>query len=403
MRGDLDLLYIGARLLEATIEELQLYTPAEIVAEFERALLRELNFAHELSNLETARQLLEPDRPVVIPRPYPELSAKTVLTMEYFRGKPVRSLERRSAAAKRAAAEIVRGAARQVFVDGFFHGDPHAGNILIDETGTLCLIDLGLVGRLSVEQRQQIVTLVIAALTNDSSTMASTLLAMGTPTQRVNLAELKAEITRIRREQLAVGSLEQVDSGAFVQEFAAAAAHFRIKLAPEYAIMIKAAATIEGVVRGLDPEVDIAGIARPYAERIVAERFAPDRMLEQALTRATGVGGLVARMPDQLEQLMHDVETGNLQLRALTPELDQLPQLVRWASRRLSWGLFAATMSLCAAVIVAGEPSGTLALALGVICLVLAVLGWTGTFVSYFVGSGVTLRVGPLIKLFRRS
>ena len=253
MRGDLDLLYIGARMLESTIEELQLYSPSEIVAEFERGLLRELNFANELNNLETARTLLEPGRPVVVPKPYAELSSKTVLTMEYFRGKPVRSLERGSPMAKAAAAEIVRSAARQVFVDGFFHGDPHAGNMLINDEGTLCMIDLGLVGRLSVEQREQIVSLVIAAFTNDTSSMASTLLAMGTPTQRVNLAELKADISRIRREQLDVGSLDNMDSGAFVQEFAAAAVKYRIKLAPEYSIMIKAAATLEGVVEASIP------------------------------------------------------------------------------------------------------------------------------------------------------
>jgi ubiquinone biosynthesis protein len=403
MRGDLDLLYIGARMLESTIEELQLYSPSEIVAEFERGLLRELNFGTELSNLETARALLEPDRPVVVPRPYPELSGKTVLTMEYFPGRPIRALVRASPEAKRAAAEIVRSAARQVFVDGFFHGDPHAGNILVNDQNTLCMIDLGLVGRLNAEQRAQIVTLVVAALTNDTSTMASVLLAMGTPTQRVNLAELKAEISRIRREQLDVGSLGKMDSGKFVQEFAAAAAHFRIKLAPEYSIMIKAAGTLEGVVRALDPEVDIAGIARPWAERIVAERFAPEHMLEAALSRATGVGGLVSRMPDQLEQLMHDVETGNLQLRALTPELDQLPKLVRWASGRLSWGLFSSAMSLCAAVLIASEPLWFVAQGLGIFCVLAAVLGWTATFLSYFVGSGHTVRLGPIIRLFRRE
>ena len=166
--------------------------------------------------------------------------------------------------------------------------------------------------------------------------------------------------------------------------------------------MIKAAASLEGVIRALDPEVDIVGIARPFAEQIVAERLAPARLLEQALTRATGVGGLVARMPDQIEQLLHDVETGNLQLRAVTPELDRMPQLMRWSSVRLSLGLFAASMSLCCAVLVAGEPTTTLAIWLAIATFVFAVLGWGATFVSYFVGSGQTLRVAPIIKLFRR-
>ncbi len=402
MRGDLDLLYIGARVLESTIEEMQLYTPSEIVAEFERGLLRELDYGHELANLETARRLLDPERPIEVPQALPELSRKTLLTMSYFPGQSIRKLETGTPAAKRAAAEIVRVAAKQVFIDGFFHGDPHAGNILIDEQGTLCMIDFGLVGRLSVAQRDQIVSLVIAAFTNDTSTLASTLLAMGTPTTRVSLAELKAEITRIRTEQLEVGSLDALDSGALAQEFAAAAARFRIKLAPEYTILVKAASSLEGVVRALDPEVDLVGIARPYAERIAAERFAPTRLLEQALTRATGVGGLVARMPDQIEQLLHDVETGNLQLRALTPELDQLPRVMRWSSARLSLGLFAASMSLCCAVLVAAEPVGTLAVWLAIATFGLALLGWGATFASYFIGSGQTVRVGPLIKLFRR-
>ena len=186
MRGDLDLLYIGARMLESTIEEMQLYTPSEIVAEFERGLLRELDYHHERENLETAHRLLDPKRPIVVPQPYAELSCKTLLTMSYFAGQSVRKLESGSPAAKRAAAEIVRAAAKQVFVDGFFHGDPHAGNILIDEQGTLCMIDFGLIGRLSATQREQIVTLVIAAFSNDTSTLASVLLAMGTATTRVN-------------------------------------------------------------------------------------------------------------------------------------------------------------------------------------------------------------------------
>ncbi len=403
MRSDLDLLFLGARIVEATIEEAQLYAPSEIVAEFERGLLRELNFATELANLETARQFLEPRFDLSVPRPYPEYSSKSILCMEYFAGKPVRTLETGSEMAKKAAATIVEVGARQVFIDGFFHGDPHGGNILVNEQGSLCMIDLGLVGRLTIEQREQIVTLAMATLMNDTSTMASTLLAMGTATTRVNLSELKAEITRIRREQLEVASLDEVDSSEFAQEFAAAAARFKIRLAPEYAIMVKAAATLEGVIRGLDPNVDLPAIVRPTIEQVVSDRMSPDRMVQSALTRATGMGGLVSRMPDHIEQLMHDMETGNLQLRALTPELDSLPHLVRWSSGRASLTAFSATMSVCCAVLVAMGPASTLQWGLAVFTLICAVMGWSGTFFSYWIGTGQAVSVSPLIRLFRRK
>jgi len=403
MRSDLDLLYLGARIVESTIEEAQLYAPSEIVAEFERGLLRELNFANELSNLETARQFLDPKIDLSVPRPYTEYSSNSVLCMEYFAGKPVRTLDTGSLHAKKAAAIIVEVAARQIFIDGFFHGDPHGGNILVGDEGSLCMIDLGLVGRLSIEQREQIVTLAMATLMNDTSTMASTLLAMGTATERVNLSELKSEISRIRREQLEVASLDEVDSSQFAQEFAAAAARFKIRLAPEYAIMVKAAATLEGVIRGLDPGVDIPAIVRPTVEQVVSERMSPDRMVHDALTRATGMGGLVSRLPDHLEQLMHDMETGNLQLRALTPELDSLPQLVRWSSGRASLTAFSASMSICCALIVAMSPASHLQWGLAAFTLLCALIGWGITFASYWIGTGQAVSVSPLIRLFRRK
>ncbi len=91
-----------------------------------------------------------------------------------------------------------------------------------------------------------------------------------------------------------------------------------------------------------------------------------------------------------------------MQVRTVTPEADRLPHLMRWSSARLSLALFAASMSLCCAVIVAAEPASTLVIWLAIGTFALAVLGWGATFFSYFVGSGQTVRVAPIIKLFRR-
>ncbi len=402
MRGDLDLLYLGAQVLEASIDELALVGISGIIEEFERGLLKELNFQEELGNLMEFRRNLDPERKVTVPRPFPELSSRTVLTMELFEGKPIRTLEPRSPEAKAAVEEIVHSACKQIFVDRVFHGDPHSGNILIDAKGTLCMLDLGLVGRLSAEQRDDIVALLIAAISGDSSAIARVLLKMGTPTQRVNLQDLRSEIDRIRSQYLTVGSLGNVDSAGFAEDFAKAAGRFRIKLAPEYAIAVKAFATIEGIVRHLHPEVDLVGIVQPYAREIIARRLDPQRLARELFGELTGLGATLRTLPDQIDQVLHDFETGNLQVRAVTPELDALPAVVYQLGGRLVLGAFAASMTIATAIVVPDRLAWSVKLVLAIACGLLAASSWMILFWWHFLGRGKPVRLTPMLRLFRR-
>ena len=402
MRGDLDLLFLAAQVLEASIDEMQLLGVTQVVEEFEKGLLQELDFGIEIANLLEARSHLDPERRVTVPRPYPDLSCHNVLTMEFFEGRPLRDLEPRSEQARHAVEEVVHAACKQIFVDGFFHGDPHAGNILIDDDGTLCMLDLGLAGRLSDAQRDQFVTLAIATLAGDSATIARIMLRMGTPTQRVSLAELRAEIERIRGKYLAVESLADLDSAAFAEEFADAAQRFRIKLAPEYSILAKAGSTIEGIIRHLHPDVDLAAISRPYVQQILAARYAPATLVGDFLGEAGGLASLVRELPPKLDQILHDVESGNVQVRAVTPELDDVPDLLHQLAGRLGLTAFAAAMTLAAALLLASDGGAVWRVVLGVSCALTAAGAWTVLFLWHVVGRGKPLRLRPWIRIFRR-
>lgn len=408
IRGDLDLLFLAARLVEAAFEDAQLYAASDIVAEFERSLVRELNFTHELGNLLVARQHLRPEVPVHVPKPHPELSARTVLTMEFFPGKSLRTLAPRSPAASHAVELITRAACKQVFADGFFHGDPHPGNVLVDEAGNLCNIDWGLVGQLSLEQREDLVGLVLAAISADAGTMARLFLKMGTPTRRVNLAEFKSDILRIRRDHLAVGGLGQVDSQAFIQEFVGAANRFGIRLAPEYSVLVKAAATLEGVFRSLDPDVDVVAIARPYLEDLVRSRYAPKRLAEELLSEATGIGSLVRQLPGHVDQLFHDLESGNLQVRTRAPELAPLIPAIENLGSRVTMGLFSASLSVAAALLLPNDPfaveiRGRMVPVFGLAVATLATLGWVILWTWYWVMRGQRMSWMEIYRLYRRS
>ena len=403
MRSDLDLLYLVARTLETAIDEAQLAAVSEVIVEFEKGLLRELDFTAELENLETARRLLDPARRLVVPKPHRELSARTVLAMEFFPGRPLRVLEPRSAAARQAAEELVRAAVKQVFVDGFFHGDPHPGNVLVNDAGDVCLIDFGLVGHLDAGQREDLVTLILALIVGDDATIARVLLRMGSQTRRVSLAELRAEVFRIRTTYLTVAALTDVDTGGFAEAFGQAANRFRIKLAPAYAILTKATATLEGIIRTWHPHIDLVAIARPTVERIVADRWSPTRLLSDAMSGVTGVGSLLRGLPAQLEQLLADVESGNLQVHAVSPALEALPDRLQQLGGRLSLTAFAAALSICAAILVPAELQRDLRSALFLLCITLAVLGWTVLLWWTVLGRGRPLRLAPLLKLFRRG
>lgn len=403
IRSDMDLLYIGARLLEARVEELRLIEPSRTVMEFERELLRELNFAYELDNLVTARQFLDPARPVSVPAPLPELSSSRVLTMEHFAGRSVRTVEPGSPEARAAAQEIVHAAARQVFHDGFFHGDPHAGNILINDLGQLCMIDCGLMGRLSVQQRRDIVLLIVAAMTNNSSVMATAFLRMGEPTERVQLGAFKEEIQRIRSTYLEVGNLGEVQASRFAAEFMASARRHHIRFPPHYMLLVKALVTLEGLVRWLDPEVDLVGIGRRYVGEVTSSGLAPEAMLGQATAGLVGLGVHLERVPTLLEQVLHDYETGNLQIQASTPRLDLVPEVLTQSSYRQGFATFAGSMAICAAILLTRLEAPGLVLFLFIFCLSAAVLVFALLLIGRLIPAQGQIKLKPLLQLLRRD
>jgi ubiquinone biosynthesis protein len=402
MRSDLDLLYLAAQALEASIDEMQLFGVVSIVEEFEKGLIRELDFTEELSNLLEFQRNLDPERKVAVPRPHPELSTRTVLTMQFFAGRPIRKLEPKSPEAQAVVNEIVHAALKQVFVDGVFHGDPHAGNLLYDDDLTVCMIDLGMVGRVSAEQRDDIVTLMIATISNDSTTVARLLLKMGTPTQRVNLNELKADIERIRSKHLMVKNFGEYDSAGFIEEFAKAAGRYRIKLATEMSILAKAAATLEDIIRTLHPDVDLIGIARPFLDDIVQRRLSPQRILGNMMSEASGIGSMLRTVPGQIDQLMHDFETGNIMVRAVTPQLDDVPRRLHALGGRLTLAAFASATTIATAIAMPETTASTPRMLTAAVLAIAATASWGTLLAWHWFGHGRPLRLTPLLRFFRR-
>ncbi len=232
--------------------------------------------------------------------------------------------------------------------------------------------------------------------------MARVLLTMGTPTQRIKLGEFKAEIDQIRTKYLDVSSLAAADTAGFIEAFSALAARHRIRLPSDMAVLAKAAATLEGIVRTLHPDIDLIALARPMIEGIVRQRLSPKQLLGEMISEGSGIASMLRTVPGHLEQLLHDFEGGHLQLRALTPALDELPARLHALGGKLSLAAFASA-TLTAAAILAPQAAGSMSMTVVATLLGLAsAFGWVVLLAWQGLGHGKPLKLAPLLRLFRR-
>ena len=408
IRSDLDLLYYLARVLEATIQEFELYTPTAIVREFEKAILSELDFTEEAANIREFAANFADVAEVGTPKVYDDLTNEQILTLEFIEAIKMSEVEGGSEHAQVVLKNLLDAMCKMVMYDGFFHGDPHPGNILVQPDGRLIFIDFGLVGRLSNAQQDDLIYLIISVLTGDVEGISRSLLKMGRPVGRVNLREFKQDIVRIRDEFM-LSSLKDINVTRFVQECTKAAQHHRIRLNPNYAILTKAAATIEGIMRALDPQMDIMAVGMPYARQLARDRFSARKVAQTAVQTAIGLSGFLTQVPQQLDQVLTDLEQGNLELRVRHPVLDDIGKLLNTLATRVFLGVIAAGLTVAAALLLR-DVSYTVfetrvVEIIGLVCALQAFLFFWWALGWHVVGGGgsTKLRLGPLMRLLRRK
>ncbi len=330
---DLDLLYYLARLLEAVVEEVGLYSPTGIVEEFDKAIQEELDFVAEARNLEAFREKNDARPQIVIPTVRPELSCRTVLTMEYLRG--VKITEIQDPQQRQALAQlVVELSFQELFEDGLFHGDPHPGNLLVLDDGRVGLLDLGVVGRLSPQMKQTLVILTLAIALRDADSVARLLYRVGIPDARTDLAAFRRDIEQVLARYLGK-SLDQVDAASLLADLFDLAVRYRIKVPKEYALLSRAAITIEGILRQLDPKLDIAAAALPSLRRSMFSLLGGmggSASLEGGLLRGVlRIQELTQDVPAQLSQVLMDLGGGkfmvNVQAQAFTEIVAALRRL----------------------------------------------------------------------------
>jgi len=387
IEADLGLLQYVARLLEALVEETGIYTPSDIVEEFDRAIHEELDFHNEAKN---ARDMARASRDlsfVVIPRVHDALSSATVLTLDYVEGiKPADVAGREGYDAEKVARNIIEAAFRQLFGEGIFHGDPHPGNVLVLPDNRIAFIDFGLVGRIGRPMQEALVTLIMGVALRDPETVARVLYRIGVPEAQTAITSLRSDIAGILDRYLGL-KLDEIQSATLLRDLLDLAIRHKIRVPKEYALLSKASVTIEGLIRGLYPDLDLLEVGLPYAKEMLFARFNPTDASGTLMKSILKLQGMAEDVPAQLSQILSDLEGGKLRVNVRSESFDRIADNVRSLGLTVFLGLVASSLAMGGLLVVSRQLGGSRGLLLlGFAALLLAGFLFGAALTAYWVG-----------------
>ena len=349
---DVDLLYWLARAIERAIPESRRYSPVDLVSEFDRSIKAELDFMQEAEHAERFAKNFEGDARVRFPKVYRKASGKRVLTLEFLDGRRLTDAIAAGVDGKYIATTSVGVVIKMIFEDGFFHADPHPGNILVlgpPESPTIGLLDLGLVGHLTGPMRDRALDLMVAAVREDFDAVADALYALGRPTRKVDMPVFRNDVATLGRKYLGK-RLGEVEVSALVRDLIWGAVKHGIDMPPDFMLVGRALMTMEGTGRQIHPQLDLVTEARPYFLRLVAQRYSPDKLTGDLLKTALRMSGAAGQMPEQLAEILDDLRKGHLTLKTTDT---QAMSVYDRLGRRMYAGLVVASLVLGGSVVIA--------------------------------------------------
>ena len=348
--SDLDLLHMLASLVERAIPETHLYSPVGLVHQFDRAIQEELDFSQEAENASRFARNFEGDAGIRFPKVYRAASSKRIITLEYFNGKKLDQAIEAGASPQRIVKIALNAMVKQIFDDGFFHADPHPGNVIVLGEGDECvlgLIDLGMVGRLSPRLRDLTIDLMVAASRSDYEAIADALYAIGTPSRRVELPAFHADVAHLSERYLG-RAIKDIEASVFIRDLLRLSAKYGLEIPTDFVLVAKAMMTVEGIGKQIDPSLDLFSESRPLFLNLLRRRYSPEKLGMQLLRRVERLSAMTSNLPQQLQDVLEDVRMGRLQVRTEDPEAARASDRL---GRRILTGLLVSSSSIGSAML----------------------------------------------------
>ena len=354
---DLEILAHIAELMEQYLEEVQGHQPMAIVHEFARSLSREIDFSIELANIQRFARQFEGNPTIHVPEVHPELSTDRVLVMEYVVGiKSSKSDALREQGydlpliAERGANLVME----QIFVHGFFHADPHPGNIFILPDNVICFIDFGQMGRLSLKDREDFTDLVLNLVAGSEQKIVNGVLKVTVQLGEVDRDRLAQDLGNLMDMYL-YRPLADLEAGKILQDLLDLVSRHKLSFKPSLYLMMKALSTVEGVGLMLDPKLELISLAKPFMQRIRLARMKPGRIAEELSSTGVSYLALFKELPDEIRSILHQLRSGRMRLEFEHRGLKALGASLDRVSNRISFAIVLAALIVGSSLIVLSD------------------------------------------------
>jgi ubiquinone biosynthesis protein len=349
---DIAILEHIAQQLHGHMEVVAPYDLPALVREIKKVLRLEIDFTREARHMQIAGNALAEDPNVSIPKVFGDFSTSRVLTMELIVGIKIKDLTGQKGGKPEALARNgLRLTIKQIFEDGFFHADPHPGNVLVTPGNVFCLLDWGMVGRLTPAVRLQLVDLIEAAIDKDSERLMEMILSIVKPMGEVDQQRLEKDLLAILDIHHSL-ALNEINIGSLLLEISGIIHENRLRLPADLAIMIKALITAEGTARSLYPELNVVREAEPYIKRLSLSRWKPHTMWRNFVHSLRQFTALQRNLPDRLNRILEHLDSGRLLIRFKHENLDELSNTLENISNRLTFGIIIGALIIGSSMII---------------------------------------------------
>jgi ubiquinone biosynthesis protein len=378
VQTDLNILEILADKIHHNVEALQMYDLPGIVATNRRTLLKEIDFSREARYIQIAKAKIEPSSDIVIPEVFTEFSTPRVLVTEFVKGTKISSrMDIGQDHRKSLAAAGLQSAIVQILEHGFYHADPHPGNMVTTRDNRLCLMDWGMVGRLTSEERNDLLFLIRAAVDRDSRKLARTVLSLATPGKEVQIRHLEKDLMEIMDIYMSL-PLKEIRVGTLLEDLVEVLKSHTLRLPPDLSIVIKALITVEGTARMLYPELDVISEATPHVRRLVSRQYSKGYIWQRLRSNLSAMWGLQQHLPHSLSTILRKIETNDITIGFDHKNLTPMQKALESSFNRLTLGIVLGAMIIGSSMIITTG--------IGPLLFGYPALGVTGYLISAFLG-----------------